>query len=221
MTRQSRLLLGVSTTVGITLLLAWLAVQALVIRPGIGEREQARTAQVLEAAALMRQGTAKNDIEDRWGVDLRIFLGEEAGPPPGHGWIREETARGTVWKRRGGKYDIAAWTGQGWVVLHEDLPIASTLALAFFAAGLPVVALMFGLSRRSQHQEVAEAALSRMASGNLSERLDEEAGGAEVRRVAAAVNRMAEQLQALLKSDRERMAGAHLVSAPGLHEEAR
>jgi signal transduction histidine kinase len=211
-----RALIGISATVGVTLLLAWLMVQAFVVRPGIGNSERQRTRQVLAAAERMRSGVEKKAIEDEQGIDLRIFLGQPDQPPPGKGWIRQDTPDGVLWKRDGGKYDIAAWTAQGWVVIHEDPPYATTLGLAFLAVGVPVVLLMFGLNQRTQrHQEVAEQTLARMASGNLAERLDEQGGGAELRRVAVAVNRMAGQLQALLKSDRQRMAGlSHELRTP-------
>ena len=47
MNRRAQLLLGISTTVALTLLLAWIAVQGLVVRPAIQAREPARIQQVL------------------------------------------------------------------------------------------------------------------------------------------------------------------------------
>ena len=216
MNRRTQLLLVVSATVSATFLLAWILAQILVVRPAIGEREQARIQLVLEAARLMESGVSKHEVERARGIDLRVFHGKAAGPPPGTGWTRLDTEQATLWKRQGGKYDIAAWTGHEWVVIHEDLPYASTLALAFSAAGVPLVVLMFGLAQRaSRHQELAEGKLARMAEGNLGERLDERSGGREVRRMAVAVNRMAAQLQRLLASDRQRMANlSHELRTP-------
>ena len=216
MNRRARQLAGIATTIGITLLVAWVMVQALVVRPAIGEREPLRIQQALEAADLMRSGLSKREVEDLRGVDLRIFQGSPDKPPPGEGWIPLHTGRHQVWKRDGGKYDIAVWTGEVWAVLHEDLPTGSTLALAFIAAGIPLVFLVFGVSQRAQrHQAAAESALARLASGNLDERLNERTGSAEVRRMAMSVNRMATQLEALLASDRERMAGlSHELRTP-------
>ncbi len=214
--RRTQLLLGISTTVGVTLLLAWIMVQAFIMRPAIGDREQARTQQVLEAADLMRSGASKRELERSRGIDLRIFHGQAEGPPPGGGWSRRDTEHGTVWKREGGKYEIAAWTGRTWVVIHEDLPYATTFALALIVGGIPVVILMFGLIQRAnRHQQRAEESLARIAAGNLEERLNERVGNREVRRVAVAVNGMAAQLQALIESDRQRMAGlSHELRTP-------
>ncbi len=216
MNRRTQLLLGVILTVGVTLALAWVTVQALVIRPAIGERERARTQQVLDAAELMRSGMSKREIEASRGIDLRVLLGQPDEPPPGGGWVRQDTARGTTWKRTGGEYEIAAWTGRTWVVIEEELPHGTSFALALIAGGIPVIILMFGLSyRANRHQERAEQSLARIADGHLGERLDERAGNREVRRVAVAVNQMAAQLQALIESERQQMAGlSHELRTP-------
>ncbi len=216
MNRRTQLLLGISTTVSITLFFSWIAVQALIIRPAIGERERSRIQQVLEAAALLREGADKQHIEKSRGIDLRLYHGDPDRPPPGTGWIQLDSKKGPLWKRDGGKYEIAAWTGRTWVVIHEHLPYATTLALALGAAGIPVVILMFAFSRQTnRHQEEAEEALERIAEGNLGERLNENAGNKETRRMASAVNRMAEHLKALIESDRQRMAGlSHELRTP-------
>lgn len=216
MIRSTRRLLAISSTVGVTLLLAWLLVQTLVIRPNIGEREQARSLQVLDAAESLRSGVSKKELEETRGIDVRIFHGPPEGPPEGGAWIRLETPSGTLWKREGGNYEIAAWTGQAWVALQEHFPRGATLALAFVAGGVPLVLLMFGLSQRaSRHQERLEASLSRIAAGRLDERLDEAAGSREQRRMAVAVNQMADQLQRLIDSDRQKFAGlSHELRTP-------
>jgi signal transduction histidine kinase len=214
--RKTRLLLGISTTVGATLLLAWIAVQALVIRPAIGDREQLRIQQVLEAAELLGTGASKRDVEESRGIDVRLFLGDPSGPPDGSGWIRLESERGTLWKREGGNYEIAAWTGQAWVALQDHPRHGLTLVLALVAVGLPVIVLMFGIGQRAnRHQERAEESLARIAAGDLSERLDAESGNRELRGVAVAVNQMAVRVQALLEADRQRMAGlSHELRTP-------
>lgn len=216
MNRRTQLLLGIIATVGVTLALAWITVQTLVIRPAIGARERARTQQVLNAAELMRSGMSKREIEAARGIDLRVFVGEPDEAPPGDGWLREETSRGTIWKRTGGEYEIAAWTGRTWVVIEEELPYGTRFAWALIAVGIPVIVLTFGLSHRAnRHQERAERTLARIAEGNLGERLSERAGNQEVRRVAVAVNRMAGQLEALIESERQQMAGlSHELRTP-------
>ena len=216
MNRGIRRLLGISTTVGITLLLTWIAVQGLIIRPAIGDRERARVSEAIEAAELMRGGMGKHAVEDLRGIDLRLYSGDPEQPPPGPDWVREATTQGIVWKRPGGKYEIAAWNGTQWAVLHEDLPVATTLTLALLAAGIPVIVLMFGLGQRAgRHQAAAERGLARIAAGHLSERLDEAQGSSETRRVAVTVNRMAAKMQALMASDRQRMAGlSHELRTP-------
>lgn len=216
MTRRWRLLLSISTTVAVTLFVAWVAVQALVLRPAVAEREPLRIQQVREAAALLADGVGKREIEVSRGIDIRLLAGEEAGPPPGGGWTRLDTDQGTVWKRDDGNYELAVWTGQTWVVLQDHPPHGATLALGLGAAAVPLVLLMFGLSQRAnRHQDVAEKSLARIAEGDLSVRLDTEAGHREVRRVAVAVNSMADRLQALVEADRQRMAGlSHELRTP-------
>lgn len=216
MNRRTQLLVGIGTTVGFTLLFSWIAVQALIIRPAIGEREPSRVQQVLNAAELLRTGADKQKIEESRGIDLRLYHGDPHRPPPGTGWIQLDSEKWPLWKREGGKYEIAAWTGRTWVVIQEHFPYATTLALALGAAGSPVVLLMFGFSRQtSRHQDEAERALERIAEGNLGERLNQNAGNKETRRMASAVNRMAEHLKALIESDRQRMAGlSHELRTP-------
>ncbi|MEL6346943.1 MAG: HAMP domain-containing sensor histidine kinase [Myxococcota bacterium] len=216
MNRQTQFLLGISTTVGATLLLVWFAVQALILRPAIEDREPIRIQQVQRAADLLRAGVSKREVEVSQDIDVRLLKGQPEGPPPGDGWIRQETERGVIWKRQGGDFEIAAWTGHTWVMLQSHPPHTTTLVLALIAAGVPVIVLMFGLSQRAnRHQERAEAILARIAAGDLSERLDTEAGHREARRVAVAVNQMVVRLQALIASDRQRMAGlSHELRTP-------
>lgn len=216
MNRRVQLLLGITATVGASLLVAWVAVQVLVVRPAIREREPARIQQVQEAAELLQAGVTKREVEVSRQVDIRLLQGPLAGPPEGSGWIRLETVGGTLWKRDGGNYEIAAWTGQTWVALQDHPPHATTLALALFAAGVPLVILVFGLGQRANRaQERAEESLARIAAGDLSERLDAEAGSREHRRMAVAVNQMAARLQSLVEADRQRMAGlSHELRTP-------
>lgn len=216
MNRHTQLLLGISMTVGVTLLLAWAAVQVLVVGPAIEEREHLRLQKAQEAADLLRAGVSKREVEVSRDIDVRLLRGPPAGPPDGDGWIRLDTARGPAWKREGGNYEIAVWTGQTWVALQEHPPHKAALALALVAVGVPVVVLAFGLSQRAgRHQQRAEESLARIAAGDLTERLDTAVGNREVRRVAAAVNQMATQLQGLMEADRQRMAGlSHELRTP-------
>jgi len=214
--RRTQLLAGISATVGAAMLMAWVAVQALVLRPAIAEQEHARILVVQEAAELLRAGVTKREVEVHRQIDVRLFEGPEAGPPSGGGWTRKETAGGTIWKRDGGNYEVAAWTGHTWVALQAHPPHATTLALALLAAGVPLVLVVFGLGQRaSRHQARAEESLARIAGGDLSERLDPTSGTREVRRLAIAVNQMAARLQAHVAADRQRMAGlSHELRTP-------
>lgn len=216
MNRRIRLLLGVGAVVGATLVTAWVAVWWLVLDPAVAAQEESRIQQVQEAAELLRSGVGKREVEVSRDIDVRLFRGHRDGPPPGGGWTRLETDDGTVWKRDDGNHELAAWTGQTWVVLQAHPPHTVTLALALGGVGLLVVLLAFGLGRRaSRPQEQAEARLARIAAGDLSVRLDAEAGSPEGREVAVAVNQMAARLQALLEADRQRMAGlSHELRTP-------
>lgn len=216
MKRRTQLLLGIGATVGATLLVAWLAVLVLVIQPSVAAQEQARILQVCEAASLLQDGVTKREIEVSRGIDVRLLKGPPEGPPAGDGWLALPTNHGTLWKREGGNHDIAAWTGQSWVVLQAHPPHAVTLALALGGVGLPLVLLAFGVGRRAgRAMEESERRLSRIADGDLSVRLDTDSGTHEVREVAAAVNQMAARLQELLEADRQRMAGlSHELRTP-------
>ncbi len=216
MKRRMQLLLGIGATVGGTLLVAWTAVLVLVIQPSVASQEQARILQVREAAALLQAGVTKREIEVSRSIDVRLVEGPPSGPPVGNGWLPLETDRGTLWKREGGNHDLAAWTGQSWVVLQAHPPHAVTLALALGGVGLPLVLLAFGVGRRAGRPlEESERRLARIADGDLSVRLDTEAGTHEVRAVASAVNQMAARLQELMEADRQRMAGlSHELRTP-------
>jgi len=214
--RRTRFLAALSGVIGITLLLAWIAVQSFIIRPAIEERERLRTQQVLDAAALIRSGVAKEKIERSRGIDLRLYHGPFEGPPKGGGWLRSKAAAGSVWRREGGEFEIAAWTGHTWVAIQEHQPVAFTLILALIAAGVPAFILTLGLTRQASRRQIrADETLAKIAAGNLRERMDEQRGSKETRRLASSVNRMAIQLQALIRSDRQRMAGlSHELRTP-------
>ncbi len=216
MKRRTQLLLGIGATVGATLLVAWTAVLVLVLQPSVASQEQARILQVREAAALLQAGVTKREVEVSRAIDVRLVEGPPGGPPAGDGWLPLETDRGTLWKREGGNHDLAAWTGQSWVVLQAHPPHSVTLALALGGVGLPLVLLAFGVGRRAGRPlEESERRLARVANGDLSVRLDTETGTHEVREVARAVNQMTARLQELLEADRQRMAGlSHELRTP-------
>ena len=216
MKRRTQRLLGAGATVGGTLLVAWVAVLLLVIQPSVAAQEQVRIRQVQEAAELMRSGVTKREVEVSRAIDVRLLNGPPGGPPEGNGWLALQTEQGTVWKREGGNHDLAAWTGQTWVVLQAHPPHAVTLGLALGGVGLPLVLLVFGIGRRAGRPlEASERRLARIADGDLSVRLDTELGTQEVRQVAKAVNQMTARLQELLEADRQRMAGlSHELRTP-------
>jgi signal transduction histidine kinase len=216
MTRRQRLLLGLVATVGTTLLFAWALTQLLVVRPAIRDREPLRIQQTLTAAERVRGGQTMERTEAELGLDLRLEVGPPEGPPLGDGWVAVDAEHGRVWKRDGGEWDIAAWSGSGWVVLHEDPPYTSLFALALLVSGVPVVLVAFGVSQRASRQlETAEATLASMAAGQLDHRLAEDVGTREMRRVAVAVNQMAHDLSSLMAIERQRMAGlSHELRTP-------
>jgi signal transduction histidine kinase len=216
MTRRQRLLLGLVATVGTTQLFAWALTQLLVVRPAIRDREPLRIQQTLTAAERVRGGQTMERTEAELGLDLRLEVGPPEGPPLGDGWVAVDAEHGRVWKRDGGEWDIAAWSGSGWVVLHEDPPYTSLFALALLVSGVPVVLVAFGVSQRASRQlETAEATLASMAAGQLDHRLAEDVGTREMRRVAVAVNQMAHDLSSLMAIERQRMAGlSHELRTP-------
>lgn len=216
MNRKTQILLFTGVTVAITLLLTWLAVHMMVVRPAIHDRQSIRLGHVQTAAQLLQDGVSKREVEVSLGIDVRLFAGQPEGPPAGTGWIPLETPQGTFWKKEGGNYEIAAWTGHTWVAIQEHPPYSAKQALTLLTIALPVTLLMFGLSQRiNRHQQHAEHQLARIAAGDLSETLDTQVGNRDVRRMAAAVNQMVTQLQALLKADRKQMAGlSHELRTP-------
>lgn len=216
MRRRTARLLGLSATVGTSMLVAWVAVLLLVIQPSVVEQEPLRVQQVLDAAALLRDGVSKREVEVSRDIDVRLLKGSPDGPPPGGGWLPLEMDGTALWKREGGNHDIAAWTGHTWVVLQAHPPHSLALALALFTAGVPLVLVGFGVGQRADRPRVeAEAQLAQIAAGDLSVRLDPDAGTREVRAVAVAVNQMAGKLQALLAADRQRIAGlSHELRTP-------
>lgn len=209
-----------------TVLVAWLMVQFVLVRPANRELEVARAETVIFVAQAMREGASMEALEQELGVDLRMDGGDADGPPrpapPGveappterpptdavEHW-QASTRRGvTLWRREGPGWEVAAWTGDGWVVLHHDpLPMGLVLLGLLLLGGLPVALIGYRITSNAVRPvEAAEVSVARIAEGELSHRLDEEAGSRELRRMSRAVNGMAARIQRLVEGDRQRMA---------------
>ncbi|MCB9746510.1 MAG: HAMP domain-containing histidine kinase [Alphaproteobacteria bacterium] len=141
---------------------------------------------------------------ERW---LPPHLLDAPGPPSAR-WTLVEHPRGRIWRGEGSNPELAAWTGDGWVVLHEHtFPLGAGLLALLLLGGLPVALVGYRLSTDSmQPVEQAERSLERIASGELDHRLTEGSGSKELQRMARAVNQMATRIERVVRGERQRMA---------------
>ncbi|MEZ4316238.1 MAG: HAMP domain-containing sensor histidine kinase [Myxococcota bacterium] len=226
MTTRARILLWVLGSIGATVVITWLLVELVAVRPARRELEGARVDTVLRAARALGEGHDVESVERELGVDLRVDGGTEAGPPkpPGEpglpgdgGWRPVPHPTQRVFRRPGRENELAAWTGSGWVVLHEHTPPVAPLLLGLALLGaVPVGLLAVRVSGDALGPVLAaERSLERISAGELDHRLDVSAGPVELRRMAVAVNRMTGEIERLVQGERQRMAGlSHELRTP-------
>jgi signal transduction histidine kinase len=106
----------------------------------------------------------------------------------------------------------------GWVLVRRTLDLdrpARQLGLAVPAVGLLVLVVALGLAGMATRPlTAAREGMERIAAGDLDHRLETE-GPDEIARVARAFNAMADRIAALLRTERELMAGmSHELRTP-------
>lgn len=231
---SSRQWLAVTVSMAVigTVVVAWATTRWWWLNQPISpEARSVRAELVLDAAERMQAGESMLDVEAAMGIDLRPDWGPPEGPPQGPPprtglfvrtrydgqWARKVDAPGLVWERPGPEREVAAWTGERWIILHNDaVPPGIGLLGLFLLAAAPLLAVGVGITGRAMTPvEAAEAALERLEAGARDQLLDEESGPPELRRMARAINGLARETERLVQRERQRMAGlSHEMRTP-------
>ncbi len=213
-----RLTLLVIMVAGITVLLSWAAVQRAALRPLERDlmRQHARTA--LRIANRVEAGANPNRLSDDLGVEVKVRPSPPAENPRRKGWVHKQMGGRKLWIRGGPEPVAAVDTKLGWVMVRRDVDLAgpSRRLAAWLGLLLVVVAALavWTSALVLRPLEDTRKAMHRMASGDLTHRLDEH-GPPELVQAARAFNGMANRIQDMLRTQQELMAGiSHELRTP-------
>ncbi|MCB9763468.1 MAG: HAMP domain-containing histidine kinase [Alphaproteobacteria bacterium] len=219
MSLRLRLTLAIVLLVTVTLGLAWAITGRAVLRPLTREVFQDYMRQSMYVAHKIDEGVDPDVLEGE--LDLRIRV-EEAPPPPPPGHpdaVDRRTIRGReVVYHRGPRNWIAVRARSGWVIVERDLDLdrpgrRGALALLIIALGVTGVAVWVA-GRATRPLRTAQAAMERIAEGDLSHRL-EVASPPELAAAARSFNTMVDRVEGMLRREKELMAGiSHELRTP-------
>lgn len=220
MSLRVRLALLMALLVAVTLFFAWVLTRRAVLAPFAREVVKQHVDQALYVADELEAGADPDQLSRRLGLEIHLrrrppgFVRHRRGPH-----CRPHEAQGReLFVCRGPRSPVAVRTEAGWLVVRRDLDLAAPnrrvgyvlLAVALAVIGLASWAAVLIVRPLS----ASVRAMERMASGDLSHRL-EPGRGREEKEVARAFNAMADRVDRLLKAERELLAGiSHELRTP-------
>lgn len=227
MSTRVRLALLLTAVVVATLGLVFLVVRGAVFAPFAKEALSAYLDQVVYVTEELERGADRQALEQRLGLDIKVVdhppgFGGRGGGRFGEGRGRrcsEEQHRGhSVVICRGPRAPVAVAFGDHWVVVRRDLDMAAPearigpalllIAVAVIAAAIWLAAIV------TRPLQASIAAMERFRRGELSHRLPTH-GPKELAEVAHTFNGMADRVDAILRAERELMAGiSHELRTP-------
>lgn len=224
MSVRVRLALLLALAVATSLFIAWFVTRRAVLAPFAREVLAAHLDQVTYVADELEKGQDARELGRRLGLDVRV----RERPP---GFVRRRDRRRDnprCEKRdhngrhlvvcRGPHAPAAVETSLGWVVVRRDLDVERPSQrvgwVLLIIAGFVILVAIYAATIATRPLHATVGAMDRMAKGDLSHRLPE-TGGRELAEVASAFNRMADRVDALLRTERELMAGiSHELRTP-------
>lgn len=223
MSTRLRLVLLLAAIVVATLGLTFLVVRGAVFAPFAKEALSAYLDQVIYVTDELERGADRRALEERLGLDIKV-----SDRPPGfvrHGGegrgrrCSEEQHRGhLVIVCRGPRAPVAVETNGHWVVIRRELDVAAPESRIgpwlILIAVLVIGAASWVATLVTRPLKASMAAMERIAHGELSHRLPEEGSG-ELAAVARSFNAMADRVDAILRAEKELMAGiSHELRTP-------
>lgn len=219
MSLRRTIALGIAGLVGVTVLLGWLVAGGAILKPFARQVFEHHVKTAVHIAEEVEGGEDPERLAERMGVRIHVA----PGPPPGpqgnpEAWVREEVLGHNVVFRPGPRNVVGVETTVGWVVIAHELDLERPwrrMGLFLVLIGLGVFGVAHLLVRRTLAPlETTRDAMERMAAGELDHRLADE-GPTELRQAAEAFNTMADRVDAMLRTERELMAGiSHELRTP-------
>ncbi len=230
MSLRLRIALGIFALVVLSILLVWVASARGVLRPFAAQVFDAYLDQAVFVAERVEAGDDPAALGRRLGLVVTVFQGErlpgargraglrrrgEGEPPPPLRLVRNGRE---VVARPGARNHVFVRVADGWVGVRRDLdPDRPARLLPWWLLAVGGVVLVVAVtlaSAATRPLTTAREGMERIARGDLAHRLHER-GPDEIARVARAFNRMADRIVALLRTERELMAGmSHELRTP-------
>lgn len=225
MSVRVRLALLLALAVATSLFIAWFVTRRAVIAPFAREVLEAHLDQVTYVADELEKGGDAAELGRRLGLDIRVrhrpprFVRRKPRRDRPHPRCEERTHRERhLFVCRGRLAPAAVETTVGWVVVRRDLDVEQPQQrvgwVLLAIAGFVILVAIYAATIATRPLRTTVGAMERMAGGDLSHRLPE-TGGRELAEVAHAFNKMADRVDALLRTERELMAGiSHELRTP-------
>ncbi len=218
---------AVAAIVATTALLAFVATGRGVLAPLSDKVFDAYVDQALFVAEQVESGVPPEQAGRRMRLEVQLE-DHPPPPPPGRGrrsrWDaprelrRMERDGREVMYRPGPRDRVHVRTERGWVAVHRELdldqPSSRLMWLLLGCAALVGLAGTWFVRVSLRPVHAATEAMERVAAGDLEHRLPDE-GPQELRQVASAFHQMTQRIQALLRADRQLVAGvSHELRTP-------
>jgi signal transduction histidine kinase len=223
MSLRLKLTLLLTTIVGTTLLALWIILGRTIIQPFTREVLEIYLDEVVFVADRITEGAKPEDLGRELNLDVRVFPRE----PPFLAKLTQRRAarcqseaRGkyVITHCKGRRAPVAVETEAGWIVVRRDIDIGAPgkrigqlllfIALFVFAVSAAIATVI------TRPLKTTKEAMERIALGDLAHRLPV-SGGRELQEAARAFNTMADRVDALLRTERELMAGiSHELRTP-------
>ncbi len=198
---------------------AWGAASSTAVEPLAIQVAQQRIRTVVRVANQLDRGLSLSDIDYHEELEVEISEQSPASPSeigPNSAWQRRMVQSRAILIKTGTTPQLATRLNNGWLIVSRTSP-SPAQNLGLMTLGL--CALMVGItfwvtSLATRPLKVVEAAMKQVEGGDLSHRLPT-AGGAELSAMATAFNNMASRVEAMLKTEKQLMAGiSHELRTP-------
>jgi len=224
LTLRLRLSLIMAAVVAVAIWFAWGTASSTAVEPLTRQVVRQQIASVVVVANYLDRGGTLDDAD--YAEDIELYIAER--PPvtpdeigPNKTWQRRMVTRRPVlikWQMSSSSPDkVAIRLNRGWLIAEYERSPSPSKDLGFLTLGLGLVMVMITFwvtSAAMRPLKVAEKAMRRVESGDLSHRLTT-TGGAELSAMAVAFNQMASRVETMLKTEKQMMAGiSHELRTP-------
>jgi signal transduction histidine kinase len=220
-----KLALLLSTIVAFTLFLAWVFTGRTVIQPFTREVMDIYLDETVYVADQIRAGTDPEKLGRMLKLDIRVldqrpdWVDKLDDPGFGRARCQKETRKDyDIVHCRGPRAPVGIATDAGYIVVRRNLDIGKPgQRIGQLLLGIALVVVLLSAVVAvwiTRPLKTTTEAMSRIAQGDLAHRLPV-AGGRELSEAARIFNTMADRVDAILRTERELMAGiSHELRTP-------